>query len=197
MADTDAEKTATSRFLPASLSAVTGQQALGALFAIAFLASLLGLFVVDTGRSTFATLLVVMGGAVLVVALIPNLEEFVLGPTGVSAKLRHVEEKLDRQSEELARQQRIVNDLVIFSLAGQPYEILLKIEDGKEYLFDYYSEDHRRWGTVLLDGGLIEPRREKGEWLHFDEAFHRKNISEYAKTTPAGHFLVSLRERRT
>jgi hypothetical protein len=57
MPDTDTEKMPTSRLLLASIATITGQQALGALFAVAFLASLLGLFVVDTGRSTFATLL--------------------------------------------------------------------------------------------------------------------------------------------
>ncbi len=180
------------------LSGITSQQALGLLFGVAFAAALAGLFWTADGRSAFAAVAVAMAGAIIVVAILPNVEEFAIGPKGVNAKLRRVEEHLERQSGALAQQQRIINDLVIYSLAAQPYDILHRIEDGVEFLYDHYSpnEDHRRWAYALLDGGLIEPRRERSEWLQFDQNFHRRNISEFAKTTPAGHILVSVREKR-
>jgi hypothetical protein len=83
-------------------------------------------------------------------------------------------------------------------LAGQPFEILQKIEDNQEYLYhdDSPNHDQQRWSNFLLDSGLIEPRREKTTWLSFDREFNGKNISEFAKTTPAGHILVSERRKR-
>lgn len=49
----------------------------------------------------------------------------------VNEQERHIEQ----QGKALDEQQRIINDLVIYSLAGQPFEILQKIEDGQEYIY--------------------------------------------------------------
>jgi len=165
---------------------------------VAFVAALLGIFFYPESKTAFTTILIAMAGAIIVVAVLPNVEEFGVGPKGVNAKLRRVEERLDIQSEVLTEQQRIINQLVIYSLAGQPYEMLRHIEDGTEYIYhdDSPNNDHKRWANFLLDNGFIEPRRDKTKWLQFDQNFHLKNISEFAKTTPAGHFLVTLRDKR-
>src|SRR4051812_48745480 len=125
------------------------QQVVGVLFVVAFVAALLGIFFYPESKTAFTTVLIAMAGAIIVVAVLPNVEEFGIGPKGVNAKLRRVEERLDKQSEVLTEQQRIINQLVIYSLAGQPYKMLRHIEDGIEYIYrdDNPNNDHKRWAN--------------------------------------------------
>jgi hypothetical protein len=100
-------------------------------------------------------------------------------------------EETKRQWDAISKQQEIVNMLVIYSLCDQAYHILYGISSMPEY--KYHNDDNfRRWMYVLLDTGLIEPKS-PGGWLNFDASLDEKNMVEFAKPTPAGEFLISLR----
>ncbi|MFL5284247.1 MAG: hypothetical protein ACJ8AW_25455 [Rhodopila sp.] len=60
---------------------------------VAFVAALLGIFFYPESKTAFTTVLIAMAGAIIVVAVLPNVEEFGIGPKGVNAKLRRVEER--------------------------------------------------------------------------------------------------------
>ena len=73
------------------------QYLIGGLFALAFLATLVRFLFFSTDRSTAATVLAVMTGGLLLVAVLPQIAEFSIGLKGVSAKLERVENKVDKQ----------------------------------------------------------------------------------------------------
>ena len=119
----------------------------------------------------------------------------------IQAKIEPIQEEVNdqktkvyKQEQKIEHQQQIINDLVIYSLAAQPYEILWRLASTPEYIYKN-TDNVRRWMNTLLDSGFIQPKKDGG-WLEFNDKMHGTNLVEIAKPTPAGNSLLSLRGNR-
>lgn len=181
---------------------------LGYLFATICALSVVGLLFGWGSASALVTVTVVTAGALLLMTVLPQLSSFKFGPTGVEATVQQIIEnkitpitnqveeqkvRVNKQGEVLAEQQKIINDLVVYSLAEQPYEILWRLMHTPEYIYRD-TDNMRRWLNTLLDSGYIEPKS-PGGWLEFNAQKEGSNLVELAKPTPAGEFLISLRQK--
>lgn len=187
----------------------TVQNILILLFTLGFLASL---FVIvqhairsDSVEAQSLGLMVAMTGALLLVGILPNVTKLKFGPQGIDATIDRLKGEVEEQrlkvtetsaktsetSEKLKQQQKIVNDLVIYSVAAQPYKALWDLAHLSEYKYDN-TDNFRRWMYFLLDNGLIQPKTPNG-WLDFNEQLQGRNLAELAKPTPAGDLLMALR----
>ena len=91
------------------------------------------------------------------VAVLPWLLQWVtVAGIDLRRAVASVEKDISQHEERLNTQQRLINDLVIYSLAAQPYEVLWRLANTSEYIYKN-TENVRRWMNVLLDNGLIEP----------------------------------------
>jgi hypothetical protein len=94
--------------------------------------------------------------------------------------------------KEQAEQQENIKKIVIYSLGQFPFEMLLALKYNMEYIYTD-GENMRRWANTLLDNGYIEPKTSGGS-LEFNPEMNGRNLVDLAKPTPAGDFLISLRQ---
>jgi hypothetical protein len=178
------------------ISSLTSIQILlGAAFAATVIALIMG--------STNATALTTVCGlaiiALILLVVLPSLtntSRIKLGVTGF--EIQRLADAVDRQGktineqeERLIEQQKIINDLVTYSLSEDAYNILWRIKNTPEYI---YRDDKnvQRWANTLLDHGYIEPVM-PGFRLVFDDYMKDRNLVGLAKPTPAGDFMIKLR----
>jgi hypothetical protein len=109
----------------------------------------------------------------------------------LNTRMEEQEQQTKRQWDTISEQQKIINKLVVYSLCEQAYIILWILDQGPEFIYRN-TENFRRWMYVLLDGGFIQPKGDRG-WLEFGDGTEGRNLVELAKATPAGQFLISLR----
>jgi hypothetical protein len=167
------------------------QHVLISIFTAGFLAGVAGMLWINEDRTAFGALTVTMAGALILTALLPKLSEFEFGPKRIRAKLQQIERQVGDNKEKLEQQQKVINDLVIYSLSQMPYNVLWKATKTPEYIY-HNTDDMRRWCYVLLDNGFIELKG-KEAWLVFDEKMEGRNLAEIVTLTPAGEFMSSLR----
>jgi hypothetical protein len=168
--------------------------ALGGVFVLLIAAGVIGILfgLGNSGALVSVTSLAIL--ALVLIAALPLMVSFELSFKGLKAKLRDLGITVKDQGDAISKQQEIINDLVVYSLATQPYEILRALKTQKEYIY-HDSENNRRWANVLLDNGFIEPKPPE-TWLQFDTGYNQRNLVDIAKPTPAGEFLVDQREKR-
>jgi hypothetical protein len=160
------------------------QVSLSILFSFVLCVALFGIFWQTNHTAAFVTIAVITSGMLLMVAP-SRATRFIIGPKGVEAQLDAVRQIIEDQ-------QKIINQLVIFSLAEIIYrELLWKITNNIEVECDK-TADQRRWLTFLFDHGLLKPR-DMTRWLAFDEIPRGQNLSEIFEATPAAKYLVELR----
>jgi hypothetical protein len=176
--------------------------------AIGFLLAILRL-VQGTGLTTaeitaLASLTPLLAVALIVLLALNRIRKFSGGgwtaemEAQVQARIQPIQEevkdqktKVNQQEKTIQQQQQIINDLVVYSLAAQPYEILWRLANTPQYIY-HNTDNVRRWMNVLLDNGFIELKA-PGGWLEFNDTMDGKNLVDSSKPTPAGHFLISLR----
>jgi hypothetical protein len=111
-------------------------------------------------------------------------------PGGGKVMFREVRETVKRQEEQLNEQQKIITQLVIYSMSGYIFELLARLyhgnRDGGEYLFRD-DEAMKRDLRYLRDHGYLE---------HFYIGYLNdgENLIGKIRLTPVGNFLVELRE---
>jgi hypothetical protein len=130
----------------------------------------------------------------LIPALLPFIKENIKSielPSGIKVEL--LEMKVKRQEAKLEKQQEIINQLVVYSMAFYLYEMLAdlyKCEQGtlKEYIFKKTGnfEHHIRY---LRDQGYLEMTFRVGALSDGE------NIASKVKLTPVGKFYVELRSQ--
>ena len=111
----------------------------------------------------------------------------------LGTELHFVKQEVVRNTFKIEDQQRITNQLVIYSLAELPYRILWKLghtDHYREYRFDNLGE-MPRWINLLYDNGLIQPRGQN--YIVVDSLQNGIELVSLFKPTPAGEFLMTLR----
>lgn len=107
-------------------------------------------------------------------------------------------QEIEKQKEQINSQQKIINNLVIFSMSSFIFKHLSNIYHRKnskqkqEYLY-HDNEAMRREMYYLSDNGFIEPTN-NSQPLGFDRSLDGKDLVEIVKLTPIGNFLVELRD---
>ncbi len=172
---------------------------LGYFFAFICAASVLGMTLGWGSTAGLAPVALVSLGGMLLLPILPYLESFDVSPKGIKAQIRVVKIQLNEQAKEQelikkeqAEQQEIIKKIVIYSLGQFPFEMLLALKYNMEYIY-IDSENMRRWANTLLDNGYIEPKISDGS-LEFNPEMNGRNLVDLAKPTPAGDFLISLRQ---
>jgi hypothetical protein len=138
----------------------------------------------------------------VVVAVLPWLASVIeraTFPGGWELVFREVKQTVEQQQEQLedqaraiAEQQKIINDLVVFSMAwflfGHLKSIYYAQKTGGEYIF-HKNDDFVDDLLYLRDNGYIE--------IHgIRQLDHGVNLAEKVKLTPIGSYYVELREQR-
>jgi hypothetical protein len=108
----------------------------------------------------------------------------------LTAQGQELRTEFKEQEAQLEAQQEIINKLVIYSMSASIYHHLWYIAQSREYL--YHNEPpFQRQMYFLSDNGFIQPTQ--ASFLIFDQGLEGKNLTEVAKLTPIGDFLVQLR----
>jgi hypothetical protein len=132
--------------------------------------------------------------ALVILALLPWLStiiESVELPGGGKLLFREVRAVVAAQQEQLQAQQKVINQLVIYSMSHLIFQHLAGIhyavKNGAEYLFQGDLEAFRRDLRFLRDHGYLH---------HFSarELQDRQNLAASLRLTQAGIFYVELRE---
>jgi hypothetical protein len=161
------------------------QYLIGGLFALGFLAALLGLLFLSADTTAVVTVVAVTVGGLILLAVLPKLVEFSIGLKGVTAKLTQVEEKVEEQ-------QKLINRLVETSMSLSAFRHLAGITILREYKYwqvERVGELFRREFYYLKDRGFIGP-----ETLEFFEELNNTNMAEKAIPTEIGRIYITLRK---
>jgi hypothetical protein len=157
---------------------------IGGLFTLGFLATLLGFLFLQVDKTAVGTVMVVTAGGLVLVAALPQLTEFSIGLKGVTAKLARVEDKVDEQ-------QRLINQLVHYSMSASIFHHLCGIAILHSYVYNN-DEPSRRELYFLRDHGFIRPKR--GIDFVVFENLNGRNLVEIAEPTEIGWVCVKLRK---
>lgn len=132
--------------------------------------------------------------ALVVIALLPWLStilESVELPGGGKLLFREVRAVVVAQQEQIAAQQRVINELVLYSMSFLIFQHLSGIyhgaKRGESYLFQGDLEAFRRDLRFLRDHGYFHH-------FHVNEVHDKQDLAATLKLTPAGVFYVELRE---
>jgi hypothetical protein len=161
------------------------QYLIGGLFALGFLAALLGLLFLSADTTAVVTVVAVTVGGLILLAVLPKLVEFSIGLKGVTAKLTQVEEKVEEQ-------QKLINRLVETSMSLSAFRHLAGITILYEYKYwqdERVGELFRREYYYLKDRGFIGP-----ETLEFFEGLNNTNMAGKAIPTEIGRIYITLRK---
>jgi hypothetical protein len=151
---------------------------------VGFVAALLGLLLSSADKTPFVTVMAVTAGGLVLVAALPQLSEFTISLKGVTAKLARVEDKVDEQ-------QRLINQLVYYSMSASIFHHLCGIAILHRYNYNN-DESSRREMYFLRDHGFIRPKPPL-DFLVF-ENLHGRNLVEVAEPTEIGRLCVKLRK---
>lgn len=127
------------------------QYLIAGLMVVAFVTALVALLISPTDKTAFVTVIIVATGGLVLVAALPQLSEFSVGLKGVTAKLARVEDKVDEQ-------QRLINELVHYSMSASVFHHLCGIAILHTYEYSN-DESSRREMYFLRDHGFIKPKR--------------------------------------
>jgi hypothetical protein len=132
--------------------------------------------------------------ALVVLAVLPWLSTIVESielPGGGKLLFREFRAKIAAQEEQLRAQQRIINELVLYSMSFLIFQRLSGIHraarQGGEYLFQGDLEAFRRDLRFLRDHGYLHH-------FHVNELQDGQNLASSLRLTPAGTFYVEFRE---
>lgn len=181
------------------------QQRVGGLFSVALVLALAGLLVSSGNTTALTTVIVALIGGLLLVAMLPRVSEFSVGPAGVAGKLAQLADDVQRtreqvenqeatvrkQGEQLERQQELINELVKYSMSASIFRHLCGIALLKTYTYNHGEADSREM-YFLRDNGLIKPTSDG--FLDFNQAMHGRNIVDHAEPTEIGWVCVKLRK---
>lgn len=161
------------------------QYLIGGLFALGFLAALLGLLFLSADTTAVVTVVAVTVGGLILLAVLPQLTEFTIGLKGVTAKLTQVEEKVEEQ-------QKLINRLVETSMSLSAFRHLAGITILRKYKYrqnEEVDELFQREFYYLKNRGFIGP-----ETLEFFEGLNNTNMAEKAIPTEIGRIYITLRK---
>jgi hypothetical protein len=99
--------------------------------------------------------------------------------------------KFRELKEELDEQQRLINNLVTYSVSASIFRHLCGLAVLTEYIY-HDNETNRREFYFLRDNGFIQPQG-KDEWLNFGSHLEGKNLVGVVELTPIGWDCVALR----
>jgi hypothetical protein len=126
-----------------------------------------------------------IGLALLFLAILPWIIPY------LQRSVKHVDilgNRIEFLETEVNKQQRVINDLVIFSISSSLVEILSHLYHKKEYKY-YANEGGQRNLRFLRNHGYVH-------YFRFDELQNEQDLVGTLRLTPAGELLVQERERR-
>jgi hypothetical protein len=178
---------------------------LGGLFALAFILAFLGLIFSWGNSAALATTVAILAGALVIVAILPQLSEFSFGPKGISGKVSQLQNEIEKtkdqvkgqeaivrqQGEQLAKQQEIINELVKYSMSASIFHHFCGIALLHTYIY-HDGDSNRREMYFLRDNGFIKPKG--GGFLDFNQDLDNKNVVDIAEPTPVGWSCIRLRK---
>lgn len=126
-----------------------------------------------------------IGLSLLLVAILPWIIPY------LQRSVKHIDilgNKVEFLETEVNKQQRLINDLVIYSISSSLFGILSHLYHQMEYKY-HSNEGSKRALRFLRDNGYLH-------YFRFDKLQDGQNIVGTLYLTPAGELLVQERERR-
>jgi hypothetical protein len=108
------------------------QQSIGWLFALALVSALVGLLLSWGNATALTTVAVVLTGALVLVAVLPRISEFSLGPKGVGGKLSKLEDDVQMTMEQV----KLLRFFIANFIGKFELKHLEGLERGRPYPFD-------------------------------------------------------------
>jgi hypothetical protein len=166
---------------------------IAALFCTAFLVALFGVFRQSANTTAFVALLAIMAGALILIALLPYLTEFYVGPKGVGGKLSRLEERQDTLDSRLRAIQFTLTGLV----SKNEYPKLIGLTQ-EEFLVNYHPEMYQE--LKHLDAmGFLRPRGDHGLVDTRNQYAHREqeqfDLKEFVEITEKGREYLKLLDK--
>ena len=168
-----------------------GQVVLTSVFAVGLVASIAAIILGAGNTTALTSIAAIMAGLLVIVAILPNVKELTVGPKGVQARMDEIDQKIDSHEEQLREQQRMINELVTYSMSSSIFHHLCGITLTTEYIYRDNPSNQREF-YFLRDNGLIRPRA--GSFLDFNAGLDNRNVVEIAEPTPIGWQCVRLRK---
>jgi len=129
-------------------------------------------------------------------AALPWLSEIIRMAKIGGLEVEFLHRQVELQAKELDRQQRIIQDLVVFSMSASIFDHLRALyhrkRHGEEYLYRN-NPPFQREMYYLRDNGYIRPVRES--FIDFGSHLDGRDLVQELDLTPIGNFYVEERER--
>jgi len=164
---------------------------IAALFSIAFLVALFGVFRQWENASALVAIIAIMAGALILITLLPYLTEFYVGPKGVGGKLSRMEERQDSLDLRL--------NAIQFTLTGivtkNEYPKLTGLAQKETFLVNYHPDLYRE--LKHLDAmGFVRPQEGHGLVDIRDQYEHKEqekfDLKEFVEITEHGREYLKL-----
>jgi hypothetical protein len=163
----------------------------GSIFKIAFLLAFILLAVFHiTGLLRLDIVALVLIVIAVIPFLLPYLSDKTKSIEAFSVKTEILEKKVRIQDEEIKKQQKIIHQIVVYSMAYYLYDILRIFDEcqrgvRKEFKFKKTDEHSLRF---LRDNGYIE------QTFKIASLTEGENLADKVKLTPIGKFYIELRK---
>lgn len=163
----------------------------GSIFKIAFLIIFTFLAIVHiAGWITLDAVALALILIAILPLLFPYLSEKVKSVEAFGVKIEILEKKIRIQDEEIKKQQKIIHQIVVYSMAYYLYDMLRIFDEcqrgvRKEFKFKRSDEHSLRF---LRDNGYIE------QTFQIRTLTEGENIADKLKLTPIGKFYIELRK---
>lgn len=163
----------------------------GSIFKIAFLIIFLLLAVFHiTGLVTLDLVALALIVVSVIPFLLPYLNDKIKSVEAFGVKIEILEKKVRIQDEEIKKQQKIIHQIVVYSMAYYLYDMLRVFDEcqrgvRKEFRFKKADEHSLRF---LRDNGYIEQTFKIGTLTEGE------NLADKLKLTPIGKLYIELRK---
>jgi hypothetical protein len=171
---------------------LTWQSVLGGLFALALAATTAALVFSSGDKAGLVTATAIFTGALILVAALPRLSEFTIGPRGVVGKISQLQVEVNTANEHIA-------ELFVLSMSDDAFGNLTKLDGG--WNDHYYLDPELKVGLAvelnyLKTLGYISFDKEPSvKGVEDLPKGNQTKLSRFISVTAAGKRFIDLRQR--
>ena len=147
------------------------------------------LFLLDDAPAALVIAIAAVAGLLILSPRVFDLLELSVTSTGLTAKIRDVEQKVEEAKQQVEQTGRKIDQLVAQTMSSEMFENLRKIASGNFGKYTTENSGLLRELRHLRDVGYIEVEGTLGNLPRDGE-----NLSKHVRATPVGKEFVALRE---
>lgn len=157
--------------------------------ALVLLALFVKLFQLADAPAALVIAIAAVAGLLILSPRVFDLIELTVSNTGLTAKIRDVEKKVDQAKQEIEQTGQKIDQIFAQTMSPAMFENLRKLSSGDFGKYSTESSGLLRELRHLRDVGYIEVEGALGNLPREGE-----NLSQYVRVTPVGKEFVALRE---